>query len=109
MVSTQQGFTKNMIGQPPLSVQWFPHAYVLTITPASVAANTSAEQTFTLTGATVKDAVFVSGPSITAGLLLGECRISAADTIAINWGNLTAGGLTPPAGDYFVILCKAKT
>jgi hypothetical protein len=102
------GFAQGNLGQPGLSVQWFPRAYTATITPASVAANVSAEQTFTVTGVTTKDQVSVSAPSITAGLVIGGARVSAANTVAITFGNLTAGSLTPTAGEYFFKATKAK-
>lgn len=69
------------------------------LTPAAVAADTSAEQTFTVAGLDVGDVVFVSGPS-TAGIGIVGARVSAANTLAITYANSTAGSLTPAAGTY---------
>jgi len=70
--------------------------YSQTIDPASVAANTTAEQTFTVTGLTTADKVFVNKPTNTAGLGIVNVRVSAADTLAITFGNFT--GLAIDAG-----------
>lgn len=69
---------------------------------ASVAANTSAEQTFTVTGLETTDVVFVSKPSLSAGLVVGNARVSAADTLAITFGNLTASPIDPAAETYLI-------
>lgn len=71
-----------------------------TITPASVAAATAVEQTFTVQGLETGDVVFVSPPSILAGVSVTSARVSAANTIAITFQNSTAGALVPPAGAY---------
>ena len=67
---------------------------------ASVAANTSAEQDFTLTGVRVGDFVEVSKPSLSAGLIVGNARVKAADTLSITFGNLTASPINPAAETY---------
>lgn len=80
--------------------------YTPILTPASVAANTSAEQTFTVTGLTTADKVIVNGPAPTAGTGIVNVRVSAADTLAITFGNFTAGGLTPTSGTYSIIAIR---
>jgi len=71
------------------------------LTPASVAADTSAAQAFTVTGLTTSDVVFVNPPgSFTTGLGIAGCRVSATDTLEIRFGNSTAGALTPTSGTY---------
>jgi hypothetical protein len=55
--------------------------YTQSIDVASVAANTSAEQTFTVTGLATTDKVFVIKPSLSAGLVIGNARVSAANTL----------------------------
>lgn len=74
----------------------------LTIDVASVAANTSAEQTFTLRGLKLGDFVAVSKPSLSAGLVVSTARVSAVDTIAITFGNLTAAPIDPASETYKV-------
>lgn len=74
------------------------------ITPAAVAAVTTAGQSFTLAGLGVQvgDQVSaVSPPAITpAGVFVVCATVTAPDTIQIVWANVTAGSLTPPAGLY---------
>lgn len=71
-----------------------------TLTPVSVAANTSAEQTFTVAGLVSGSQVLVTKPSVTTGLMLAGARISAANTLALNFANNTAAAITPPAESY---------
>ena len=73
------------------------------LSPAIVAANTSAEQTFTLPGIRPGDFVDVNKPTAQAGLVIGGYRVSAANTIAITFGNLTASGITPTAGEVYLV------
>jgi hypothetical protein len=71
-----------------------------TLTPVSVAANTSAEQTFTVTGLVSGGKVIVTKPSVTTGLMLAGARISAANTLALNFANNTSAAITPPVESY---------
>jgi hypothetical protein len=75
----------------------------LTISPSAVAANTSAEQTFTVTGLLVGDVVNVNKPTAQAGLGVVGARVSAANTLAITFANFTAGSLTPTASETYVV------
>ena len=77
--------------------------YTVTVNPASVAANTSAEQTFACTGLLVTDLVVVSKPTLTAGLSIGSSRVSAADTLAITFVNSTAAPIDAASESYQVI------
>src|SRR5258708_47872 len=53
--------------------------------PIAVAANTTAEQTFTVTGLTTTDVVNVTKPTSQAGLGIVGARVSAANTLAITF------------------------
>lgn len=75
-----------------------------TLSPALVAANTSAEQTFTVPGLKTADFVFVNKPTAQAGLAIVGARVSAADTLAITFGNFTASGITPTASQSYTVL-----
>jgi hypothetical protein len=78
------------------------------LTPASVAANTTATQTFTVTGlAPGNDTVFVNPPSVVNGLGLCECRVSGTNQLALTWVNATAGALTPASGNYRVVAIRS--
>lgn len=73
-----------------------------TLNPTSVSANTTSEQTFTVTGLTTTDIVSVNKPSHQAGLGIVNCRVSAADTLAITFMNTTAGAIDPVSEDYLI-------
>jgi hypothetical protein len=72
-----------------------------TLSPAAVGANTTAEQTFTLTGVLVGDMITVNKPSAQAGLSIAGVRVSATDQVAITFGNHTGGSLTPTASQMY--------
>jgi hypothetical protein len=72
-----------------------------TLTPALVAGNTSAEQSFVIaSGLVTGSAVVVSPPSLTAGTGIVSARVIDSTHLGISWGNFTSGNLTPPAGTY---------
>lgn len=84
---------------------WKVGIFSVTLSPASVAPNTSAEQTFAATGIGLltTDVVLVQKPTSQAGLVMGGTRVSAADTLAINFGNLTAATITPTASQVYQV------
>lgn len=71
--------------------------YTASLSPAQVAANTCAEQTFAVTGISTTDIVFVNKPTAQAGLGVAGVRASATDQVAINFCNATASPITPTA------------
>lgn len=73
-----------------------------TLTPVSVAANTAAEQTFTVPGLIAGTEVFVTKPSVTNNLVVAGARVSAANTLAINFANNTAAAIVPPSETYLI-------
>jgi hypothetical protein len=77
--------------------------YTETLNPASVAANTTAEQTFTVAGVDVNDIITVNKPSLTSGIGIVGARASAANQIAITFVNATAGAIDPPSEAYKII------
>lgn len=78
----------------------------LTLDVASVAANTSAEQTFTVPGLSIDMMVFVNKGSLDAGLVVGNARVSAKDTLALTFGNSTAGAVDPGSETYKLLWIK---
>ena len=74
--------------------------YYQALTPVAVAANTTAEQTFTVTGLVASSQVAVNKPTVTTGLAIVGARVSAANTLAITYQNVTASPITPPAETY---------
>lgn len=75
----------------------------LTISPAIVAANTTAEQSFTVTGVQIGDVVSVTKPTAQAGLGVVGARVSAANTVGITFSNNTAAGITPTAAETYTL------
>lgn len=72
------------------------------LTPSAVSANTTAQQTFTVTGVKVGDVVVaVEKPSHQAGLGIVGWRVTAADTVSITFSNNTGAGITPTAGETY--------
>lgn len=80
--------------------------YSQTITAASVGAATVAEQTFTVTGLTTADKVIVNPGAISNAVGVGGVRVSAANTLAVQFINPTAGALTPTAGTWTIIAVR---
>lgn len=76
----------------------------VTLSPAAVSANTSAEQTFTVNGLQAGDHAVVNKPSAQAGLGIVSVRVSAANTLAITFGNFTASPITPTASETYLVL-----
>lgn len=82
----------------------------LLMNPGSISGNTASELTFTMPGLLTTDIVIsVVKPTLTAGLDIGNTRVSAANTVAITFQNSTASPIDPPAETYtFVVLRPEK-
>lgn len=81
------------------------------LTPVAVAANTTAEQSFTIKGllvATDMVSGYAYAAAQTAGLGITNMRVSANDTLQIGFQNSTAGSLTPVAGVYLLQVCRSE-
>lgn len=79
-------------------------AVALPLSPAAVAANTVAEQTFALPGVLPGDFVEISKPSTQAGLGIANVRVSAKDTLAVAFFNTTGAAITPTAAETYQVL-----
>lgn len=79
------------------------NTYSTALTPSSVAANTTAEQTFTVTGLNSNDVVIVNKPTLNAGIGIAGVRVSADNTLAITYINATGGSLTPTSETYKIV------
>lgn len=73
-----------------------------TLAPASVGANTTAEQTFTVPGLQVGDSLDVNKASHQVGLSIGNVRVSAANTLAIQFVNSSGGAIVPATEQYII-------
>lgn len=73
---------------------------------ASVAANTSAEQTFSVPGLDTSMVVFVNKPTVSSGIVVGNARVSAKDQLALTIGNTTAAGIDVASEVYKLLWIK---
>ena len=87
--------TGNLVKQSVISV---------TLTPALIVLNTTAEQTFTVNGLLPGDMVLVNKPTAQAGLGIVGSRVSAANTLAITFSNNTGSSITPTAAQTYLVL-----
>lgn len=80
------------------------------LTPVAVAANITAAQTFALPGLQTTDIVTVIGfnGSQTAGIVPVEADCLTANVLTIQFGNITAGSLTPAAGFYTIEIVRLE-
>ncbi len=79
-----------------------PKTVSTSLAPSAVGANTTSEQTFTVSGLGQPGAVFVNKPTHQAGLGIVNVRVSAKDQIAITFMNTTAASITPTTETYTV-------
>ena len=73
------------------------------LNPGSVAANTSEEEVFTVAGLVTGMAVFVTKPTVTAGLAVCSSRVSATDELTVTYMNTTAGAIDAGAETYLIM------
>ena len=85
----------NLVKQSVISV---------TLTPALIVLNTTAEQTFTVNGLLPTDMVCINKPTAQAGLGIVGVRVSAANTLAITFSNNTGSSITPTAAQVYQVL-----
>ena len=78
----------------------------VTLTPAAVAAATSAEQIFPLAGVLATDFISVNKPTSQAGLGIVGARNAGAGQIGITFMNATAAPITPTAGEVYMVEVK---
>ena len=71
--------------------------------PATLAANATQENTYTLPGILVGDFLEINKPSHTSGLSIGNIRASAANQIAIQWVNSTTSQITNPPNEAYLV------
>lgn len=74
-----------------------------TLSPALVAPNTTAEQTFTVSGVALAtdECISVVKPTAQAGLGIVGWRVTADNTVAITFSNNTGVNITPTAAQTY--------
>ncbi len=92
---------------------WKLGIFTLTLGPATVATTTSAEQTFAATGIGLLTTDFVwinaSAASLGAGVSIASARVSASDTLAITFANVSAATATPATnGSYKIFVARIQ-
>ena len=81
----------------------------VTLSPASVAANTSAEQLFAVPGVRLDDAVVaVNKPTAQAGLGIVGWRVSSEGNIGITFINTTVDAIVPTASQSYTVVLMVK-
>ena len=76
--------------------------FTASLSPAAVAANTCAEQLFTVTGVASGDVVVVNKPTAQSGLSVPSGRAtSAGNQVGITFCNNTASSITPTASETY--------
>lgn len=79
--------------------------YAAAQSPALVAANTCASQSFTFTGIRAADILIgVNKPTEQAGLSVMPGHVSAANTLTLNFCNNTGAGITPTAAETYNVV-----
>ena len=80
------------------------------LTPVAVAGAITAAQTFALPGLQTTDLVTVIGynGTQTNGIIIAEADCLTANVLSIQFGNVTAGSLTPTAGVYSIAITRLE-
>lgn len=73
-------------------------------TPAAVPTISTLAHSITVNGVAVGDFVAAVKPTEQTGIVVGSCRVSAANTVIVTFVNPTAGGITPTASEIYLIL-----
>lgn len=91
--------------QMPVGNMWKVGVFNITLSPSAIGATTTSEQTFAATGIGLltTDLVLVQKAAGQAGILMGGSRVSAADTLAIQFANISTGTLTPTASQVYTV------
>ena len=78
--------------------------FTVTLSPAAVAMNTTAQQTFTVNGLKTTDFITeCSKPTLQAGICVLSASVTAANTLGITFVNVTSGSITPTANEAYTV------
>ena len=73
----------------------------ISLAVGSIAANTSEEETYTVVGLDTDMVVMVNKPSLDAGIVVGNARVSAKDTLALQFINSTGSAVDPTGSEDY--------
>jgi hypothetical protein len=96
----QQMSSLNLQGAGSTNITALYHKSFAVNGAAAVAADSTAQQTFSVPGVQVGDAVFVNKPTLQAGLGIAGACVSSANTVAITYVNATAAAISPNNETY---------
>ena len=97
--------------QMPTGNLWKVGVFNLSLTPATIAMSTVAEQTFAATGIGLltTDWVWVTCNQANSNVGIVNCRVSATDTLNITWANPTIQTGTPSTtASYAVFVVRVQ-
>ena len=77
-----------------------------TINFGNTAAQTSDDQTATVTGATTGDACFTIGYSVGDANSAVTCAVSGANTVTVRFHNYSAGAINPASATYQIVVVR---
>lgn len=81
------------------------NVFNVTLSPVSVAATTTAEQTVSVPGIQVGDYVSIRKPTVQAGLnLSAAARVVSNGTLGLTFTNTSGAPIVPTAGESYMIL-----
>ena len=82
----------------------------LNITPTAVTTLTTSNQTFSCPGLLTSDIIVAQGyvANQTSGVFIVECDCLTNNVMTIQFGNFTAGSVTPAAGYYEFQIVRAE-
>lgn len=79
------------------------------LTPPNVPANSTVLQTYTINGVQLNDILEFNQLSHVAGLLVGNMWVSAANTISVQYTNVTTGAINgTPAQSYVIAVTRGN-
>lgn len=84
------------------------NSIVASVTPISVAANTTVSQSFTVAGVSAADKLIGQQWTLpqTSGVVVVAIRVSGNNKIEIDFSNQTAGPLVPTGGEITLVLVQ---
>jgi hypothetical protein len=67
----------------------------ITLSPSAINGNSTSRETYTVNGLATDMCLYVNQISTQAGLFLLGARVSAANTLQLDWWNSNVGSITP--------------
>lgn len=95
------GVTQDLSPTGATPVQGF-YKIIQTLAPASVPANSTAEQLFTVPGVALNDSIDINKNSHQFGLGILNVVVRAANQLAITYSNTSGGAIVPTAEQYII-------